>query len=62
MRITRNRPDTQAGPPEQFNGTVPLDEIAAPEPPSHLALVEAAEDGATIHWHTDAGFGDHPTV
>ncbi|ROQ72952.1 hypothetical protein EDD95_5567 [Streptomyces sp. CEV 2-1] len=62
MRITRNRLDTQAGPAEHFNGTVWLDEIAAPEPPSHPALVVAAEDGAAIHGHTDAGVGDYPTV
>ncbi|MFG2594593.1 cupin domain-containing protein [Streptomyces sp. NPDC048462] len=132
MRITRNRPDTQAGPPEHFNGSVWLDEIAAPEPPSrlrmfsvhfapgghtawhthphgqvlhvtegeglvqrrggpvepvragdtvwiepgewhwhgaaprsfmtHLALVEAADDGATIHWHPEAAVAEYPTT
>ncbi|MFF3177716.1 cupin domain-containing protein [Streptomyces sp. NPDC057900] len=132
MRITRNRPDTQTGPPEHFTGSVWLDELAAPEPPSHirmfsvhfapgghtawhthphgqvlhvtegeglvqrrggpvesiragdtvwiepdewhwhgaaprtfmthLALVEAAEDGSTIHWHPDARVSEYPAA
>lgn len=132
MRITRSRPDTQSAPAENFNGTVCIDEVAAPEPPSrlrlfsvhfapgghtgrhthphgqvlhvtegeglaqrrggaveairagdtvwiepdewhwhgasprtfmtHLALVEAAADGTTIHWHTEPGVPEYPTA
>lgn len=129
MRIIRNAPAHSPGPAEHFNGSVRIDEIAAPEPPSrprlfsvhfaprghtgrhahphgqalhvtggegpvqrrggpveairaggtvwiepgewhwhgaaprtfmtHLALVEAAAHGSTIHWHTDPGVPDH---
>ncbi|MEU1492316.1 cupin domain-containing protein [Streptomyces sp. NPDC005775] len=132
MRIIRNRPGTQSGPAEHFNGSVWIDEVAAPGPPSrlrlfsvhfapsghtgwhthphgqvlhvtegeglvqrrggpveairagdtvwiepgewhwhgaapctfmtHLALVEAAEDGSTIHWHTDARVPEYPAA
>ncbi|MGW0940095.1 (R)-mandelonitrile lyase [Streptomyces sp. NPDC002666] len=134
MRITRSRPGTQSGPAGQFNGSVWIDELAAPEPPSrlrlrlfsvhfapgghtgwhthphgqvlhvtegeglvqhrggpveairagdtvwiepdewhwhgaaprtfmtHLALVEAAEDGSTIHWHTDPAVPEYPAA
>ncbi|MFD7866781.1 cupin domain-containing protein [Streptomyces sp. NPDC057682] len=131
MHITRNRPATQAGPAAQFNGTVWLDAVAEPAPPSrirmfsvhfapgghtgwhthphgqvlhvtegeglvqrrgapperiragdtvwiepdewhwhgatphtfmtHLAVVEAAEDGSTIHWHDDAAVPTYPS-
>ncbi|WP_328892393.1 hypothetical protein [Streptomyces sp. NBC_00236] len=65
MRITRNRPGTRSGPAGQFNGSFWIDGIAAPEPepPSaRLALVEAAEGGSTIHWHTDPGVPEHPAA
>jgi quercetin dioxygenase-like cupin family protein len=132
MRITRNRPGTQPGPAEHFNGTVWIDEVAAPGSPSrlrlfsvhfapgghtgwhthphgqvlhvtegeglvqrrggaveairagdtvwiepdewhwhgaaprtfmtHLALVEAADDGSTIHWHDEARVPEYPTA
>ncbi|MFF3264453.1 hypothetical protein ACFYWO_35450 [Streptomyces sp. NPDC002932] len=66
MRITRNRPDTQAGPPEHFTGSV-WDEWhwhgAAPRTfMTRPALVEAAEDGSTIHWHADAGVAEYPAA
>ncbi|MGW3661243.1 (R)-mandelonitrile lyase [Streptomyces sp. NPDC005151] len=52
MHITRNRPDTWSGPAEHFNGTVWLDEIAAPEAPSRLRMfnVHFAPGGHTA-WH-----------
>jgi len=27
---------------------------------TRLAVVEAAEHGSTIHWHTDSRVADHP--
>ncbi|MFF1838928.1 cupin domain-containing protein [Streptomyces sp. NPDC058231] len=52
MHIIRNRPETRSGPAEHFNGTVWLDEIAAPEAPSRLRMfnVHFAPGGHTA-WH-----------
>ncbi|MEU9623980.1 cupin domain-containing protein [Streptomyces sp. NPDC048155] len=52
MQITRNHPDTSAGPAEHFNGTVWLDGIAAPRAPSGLRMfsVHFAPGGHTS-WH-----------
>lgn len=53
MRITRNRPDTQPGPAGHFNGTVWIDQVPTPEPPSRLRWfsVHYAPGGHT-GWHT----------
>ncbi|MFI6473662.1 cupin domain-containing protein [Streptomyces sp. NPDC050516] len=52
MHITRQRPDTQLGPAEHFTGTVWLDEIAAPQPPSRLRMFSVHfAPGARTAWH-----------
>ncbi|AZM51841.1 cupin domain-containing protein [Streptomyces sp. WAC 01529] len=52
MHITRSRPDTRRGPAEHFTGTVWLDEIAAPEPPSRLRMFSVHfAPGARTAWH-----------
>ncbi|WP_406509708.1 cupin domain-containing protein [Streptomyces sp. NBC_00212] len=52
MHITRQRPDTQPGPAEHFTGTVWLDEIAAPQPPSRLRMFSVHfAPGARTAWH-----------
>ncbi|MGW2823846.1 (R)-mandelonitrile lyase [Streptomyces sp. NPDC001443] len=52
MRITRQRPGTRQGPAEHFTGTVWLDEIAAPGPPSRLHLFNVHfAPGAHTAWH-----------
>ena len=52
MHITRKRPDTWQGPAENFTGTVWLDEIAAPEPPSRLRMFNVHfAPGARTAWH-----------
>ncbi|MFE6022962.1 cupin domain-containing protein [Streptomyces sp. NPDC057908] len=52
MHITRNRPDTSAGPAEHFNGTVRLDEIAAPRAPSRLRMFSVHfTPGSHTSWH-----------
>uniref|UniRef100_A0AAU2VEI7 Cupin domain-containing protein n=1 Tax=Streptomyces sp. NBC_00003 TaxID=2903608 RepID=A0AAU2VEI7_9ACTN len=52
MHITRQRPDTHPGPAEQFTGTVWLDEIAAPQPPSRLRMFSVHfAPGARTAWH-----------
>ncbi|MGW2225212.1 (R)-mandelonitrile lyase [Streptomyces formicae] len=53
MHITRTRPDSKQGPAEHFTGTVWLDEIAAPEPPSRLRMFSVHfAPGARTAWHT----------
>ena len=52
MRITRRRPDTRQGPAENFTGTVWLDEIAVPGPPSRLRMINVHfAPGAHTAWH-----------
>ncbi|MGX1543318.1 (R)-mandelonitrile lyase [Streptomyces adustus] len=52
MRIIRQRPETRQGPAEHFTGTVWLDEIAAPGPPSRLHLFNVHfAPGAHTAWH-----------
>lgn len=52
MHITRKRPDTWQGPAENFTGTVWLDGIAAPEPPSRLRMFNVHfAPGAHTAWH-----------
>ncbi|MFE9096877.1 cupin domain-containing protein [Streptomyces sp. NPDC007264] len=52
MRITRQRPDTWQGPPENFTGTVWIDEIAAPPLPSRLRMFTVRfAPGARTAWH-----------
>lgn len=67
MRITRNRPGAQSGPAGQLNGSVWIDEIAAPEPPSRLRLfsMHFAPGGHTdwhTGWHTDPGVPEYPAA
>lgn len=53
MQITRNRPDTQRGPAENFTGTVWLDELAGPRLPSRLRMFNVHfAPGAHTAWHT----------
>ncbi|MFJ9243656.1 cupin domain-containing protein [Streptomyces sp. NPDC101776] len=53
MRITRKHPDTRQGPAENFTGTVWLDELAAPEPPSRIRVFSVHfTPGAHTAWHT----------
>ncbi|WP_234441543.1 cupin domain-containing protein [Streptomyces sp. WM6386] len=52
MHITRKRPETRQGPAENFTGTVWLDEVAAPEPPSRLRMFNVHfAPGAHTAWH-----------
>ncbi|MEU9099720.1 cupin domain-containing protein [Streptomyces sp. NPDC048361] len=52
MHVTRQRPDTQAGPADNFTGTVWLDELAAPQPPSRLRMFSVHfAPGAHTAWH-----------
>ncbi|MFD7163469.1 (R)-mandelonitrile lyase [Streptomyces violascens] len=52
MHITRQRPDTRPGPAENFTGTVWLDEIAAPPPPSRIRMFSVHfAPGARTAWH-----------
>ncbi|MFD9904313.1 cupin domain-containing protein [Streptomyces sp. NPDC059063] len=52
MHITRTRPDSRRGPAEHFTGTVWLDEIASPEPPSRLRMFSVHfTPGARTAWH-----------
>jgi quercetin dioxygenase-like cupin family protein len=52
MHITRNL-DTTAGPSDWFTGTVFVDTIADPTPPSRLgAAVVRFSPGARTAWHT----------
>ncbi|WP_438295129.1 (R)-mandelonitrile lyase [Streptomyces sp. HUAS TT7] len=52
MHITRQRPDTRPGPAENFTGTVWLDEIAVPQPPSPIRMFSVHfAPGARTAWH-----------
>ncbi|MFI6051888.1 cupin domain-containing protein [Streptomyces violascens] len=52
MHITRQRPDTLTGPAENFTGTVWLDEIASPQPPSRLRMFSVHfAPGSRTAWH-----------
>ncbi len=53
MQLTRNGTGTQKGPGDWFTGTVFIDTIAAPSPPSWVgaALVHFTP-GARTAWHT----------
>jgi quercetin dioxygenase-like cupin family protein len=53
MEITRNSLDTGAGPAEWFTGSVFLDPIAAPSPPSRVAAASVHfTPGARTAWHS----------
>ena len=53
MQITRERPDTIAGPADWFTGSVWIDPIAAPPAPSHVRCNAVHfTPGARTHWHT----------
>jgi quercetin dioxygenase-like cupin family protein len=53
MEIVRSSLDTGAGPSDRFTGTVHIDAVAAPAPPSRVAaaLVHFSP-GARTAWHT----------
>jgi quercetin dioxygenase-like cupin family protein len=52
LHVTRNRPDTQQGPAENFTGSVWLDVIAAPAAPSRLRMFNVRfTPGAHTAWH-----------
>lgn len=52
VHVTRKRPESQAGPAENFTGTVWLDEIAAPPSPSRLRMFNVHfAPGAHTAWH-----------
>ena len=53
MKITRNSLETTPGPSDWFTGTVHLDTIATPAPPSRVAAVHVHfTPGARTAWHT----------
>ncbi len=53
MQITRNSLDTATGPGDWFTGTVYIDTIAAPSPPSRVgAALVRFTPGARTAWHT----------
>ena len=53
MKITRNSPDTNAGPADWFTGTVYIDPLATPSEPSRLAASSVHfTPGARTAWHT----------
>ncbi|OMI90775.1 cupin [Streptomyces sp. M1013] len=52
MHITRQRPGTEQGAPENFTGAVWLDKIAAPPAPSRLRMFDVHfAPGAHTAWH-----------
>ncbi|WJV50479.1 (R)-mandelonitrile lyase [Streptomyces flavofungini] len=52
MHITRTRPASKQGPAENFTGTVWLDEIAHPEPPSRVRVFSVHfAPGSHTAWH-----------
>ncbi|MEI5100827.1 cupin domain-containing protein [Streptomyces sp. PmtG] len=52
MHVTRTRAGSLQGPAEHFTGTVWLDEIASPEPPSRLRMFSVHfAPGARTAWH-----------
>jgi quercetin dioxygenase-like cupin family protein len=53
MQITRNSSDTNPGPGDWFTGSVYIDAIANPAPPSHVAAaIVHFTPGARTAWHT----------
>jgi quercetin dioxygenase-like cupin family protein len=53
MQITRNSSATNAGPSDWFTGTVFIDAVAAPSPPSRVgAAMVHFTPGARTAWHT----------
>lgn len=53
MQITRSSVDTRSGPAEWFTGSVYIDVITSPTPPSRLsANVVHFAPGARTAWHT----------
>jgi quercetin dioxygenase-like cupin family protein len=53
MKITTERPDTIAGPADWFTGSVFIDAIASPPPPSRVRFNSVHfTPGARTHWHT----------
>jgi quercetin dioxygenase-like cupin family protein len=53
MQITRNGLETSPGPADWFTGTVYLDTIATPAPPSRVAASSVHfTPGARTAWHT----------
>jgi quercetin dioxygenase-like cupin family protein len=53
MQITRNSLDTNPGPADYFTGTVFIDSVAAPAPPSRTAAAMVHfTPGARTAWHT----------
>ncbi len=56
MQITRNSLDTNRGPSDSFTGSVYIDLIASPSPPSPPSRTGAASvhftPGARTAWHT----------
>jgi hypothetical protein len=53
VQITRNTLDTNTGPSDWFTGTVYIDTIATPAPPSRLgAALVRFTPGARTAWHT----------
>jgi quercetin dioxygenase-like cupin family protein len=53
LQITRNSLETRAGPSDWFTGTVHIDAIASPSPPSRVAAaVVRFAPGARTAWHT----------
>jgi quercetin dioxygenase-like cupin family protein len=53
MQITRNSLDSNAGPADWFTGTVFIDPIATPAPPSRLTASSVHfTPGARTAWHT----------
>jgi quercetin dioxygenase-like cupin family protein len=53
LQITRKAPDTNRGPADAFTGTVYIDSLAAPRPPSRVgAAVVHFTPSARTAWHT----------
>ncbi len=53
MQITRNSLDTNPGPSDSFTGTVYIDPIASPSPPSRTGAASVHfTPGARTAWHT----------
>jgi quercetin dioxygenase-like cupin family protein len=53
MQITRNSLDTSTGPPDWFTGSVYIDTVTSPTPPSRVAAaIVHFTPGARTAWHT----------
>lgn len=53
MQLTRNSLDSNTGPAEWFTGTVYMDPVATPTPPSRVAASSVHfTPGARTAWHT----------